>query len=69
MKEPKMNAKPKRGRGGPHGTTKGKKVAVIVMLPPTTKEQLDTTAGQAGITRSAFVDQALQAKFKKEKRS
>jgi hypothetical protein len=61
----KEAAKPKkRGRGRPIGTTKGKKVAVTLMLPLTTKDQLDAIAEQTGINRGALVDQALQAQFR-----
>jgi hypothetical protein len=57
----------KRGPGRPHGTTKGKKVAVTIMLPTATKERLDAIAEQTGTNRGALVDQALQAQFRKEK--
>jgi hypothetical protein len=64
-----MNAKPKRKPGRPHGTTKDAKVPVTVMLLGATKARLETSAKQAGVTRSVFVDKVLQAKFKKDQRS
>jgi len=61
----KPAANPKRGRGRPIGTTKDAKVPVTIMLLEATKVRLDQVADQAGVTRSVFIDQALQAQFKK----
>jgi hypothetical protein len=63
-----INAKPKRGRGRPIGTTKEKKVPVSIMLLEATKAQLDQVADLAGVNRSVFVDETLQEKFRKWKR-
>jgi hypothetical protein len=58
-------AKPKkRARGRPRG---GEKIAVTIMLPTSTKDRLDAIAEQTGVNRGAFVDQALQAHFKKSR--
>jgi hypothetical protein len=61
MMKPKEAPVPKRrGRGRPTGTAK---IAVTIMLPVTTKEQLDQIANQTGMDRGTFVDQALQRYF------
>jgi hypothetical protein len=59
-----MNAKPKRGRGRPHGTKKEPKLPITVMLLKATKTRLDQAADQAGVTRSEFIDETLQEKFR-----
>jgi hypothetical protein len=56
----------KRQRGRPIGTIKGAKVAVTIMLPVVTKERLDAISQRTGVNRGAFIDQALQAKFKRD---
>jgi hypothetical protein len=66
MMKPKEAPVPKRGRGRPIGTTKGKKVAVTLMLPVATKDRLDAIAEQTGTNRGALVDQALLAQFRKD---
>jgi len=61
MMKPKEAPVPKkRRRGRPTGTAK---IAVTIMLPVTTKEQLDQIANQTGMDRGTFVDQALQRYF------
>jgi hypothetical protein len=56
---------PKRKRGRPRGTTKTEKVRVTIMLLPATKERLDAVAERTETTRGEYVDQALQAKFRR----
>src|SRR5271166_1737898 len=59
--KPKESPVPKRrGRGRPTGIAK---IAVTIMLPVTTKQQLDAIANQTGMDRGTFVDQALQRHF------
>jgi hypothetical protein len=60
MKRKEAPVPKKRGRGRPPGTAK---IAVTLMLPIITKEQLDQIANQTGMDRGTLVDQALQRHF------
>jgi hypothetical protein len=61
-----MSATPKRGRGRPRGSTKPKKVAVTIMLPVATKDQMEIAVEQTGDTRSAYMNRAVLAQLRKD---
>lgn len=60
MKPKETSAAKKRGRGRPLGV---QKIPVTIMLPRTTKDQLDAISVQSGVDRGTMVDEALQRHF------